>query len=266
MTTGSTQHTRTHETARRPSVRAFTLIDVLVSIAVIGVLISLMLPSIAMVQESARRIACSSDMRQFGLGLGMYAEDNDAELLPSVYLTDTGARTAQAYAPHLMDTVRTSPADHDERPWGHWDGLGVLHAQNYITAPGVFYCPSHRGMSRAQDLIPRWRQPAKDPLIANYQYRGVGPDGQRFIHQIDPDDALVTDSVRSIDELNHDDGFNVLAAGLSVRWFHDDGQVISSIMGRSGDEDEGQSSTQAVADVVEREWAFFDGDAPGSDD
>jgi len=238
----------------------FTLIDVLVSIAVIALLIGIMLPSISMVRESTRRIACSSDMRQFGLGVGMYAEDNRGDLPPSVYLQDHGANKAVAIAPHLMDTVRTSSADFRPRHWGQWDGLGVLYARAYINAPGVFYCPSHKGMSQEQDMIPLWSADAEDKsaLVSNYHYRGTGPNGERRLTMIDPDAALVTDTVRSLDEINHDEGFNVLAAGLSVRWFSDtDGLVLQSITSRSDDD---QGDRETLVNAVEREWTIFDGD------
>lgn len=261
MTKGSGQCGGVGRTASRARGGAFSLIDVLVTIAVIGVLISLLLPSISMVRESTRRIACSSDMRQFGLGVGMYAQDNRDELLPSVFLEEHGAYKAMAVAPHLMDTVRTNPDHYASRAWGQWDGLGVLFAREYITAPGVFYCPSHQGTSREQDMVPRWaRVDDSGTLISNYHFRGTGPEGERRLTTIDPDAALVTDTVRSFDEINHDEGFNVLAAGLSVRWFSDSrGLVLESIMSRSQDE---HDDRDRLVDAVEREWTIFDGD-PG---
>lgn len=73
---------------------AFTLVDVLVSISVIAVLIALLLPSISMVRESARKVICSSDMRQIGLGMNMYAEDNN-DLPPPERLPPSQRRPAR---------------------------------------------------------------------------------------------------------------------------------------------------------------------------
>ncbi|MCQ6498005.1 type II secretion system protein, partial [Vibrio parahaemolyticus] len=50
----------------------FTIIDVLVSIAVIAVLISILMPSLSLVRETTRRLVCSSNIRQHGMGLAMY--------------------------------------------------------------------------------------------------------------------------------------------------------------------------------------------------
>jgi prepilin-type N-terminal cleavage/methylation domain-containing protein/prepilin-type processing-associated H-X9-DG protein len=60
---------------------AFTLIEMLVVIAIIAVLAALLLPALSRAKASAQRTDCLNNLRQISLGIHLYAEDN-GELLP----------------------------------------------------------------------------------------------------------------------------------------------------------------------------------------
>lgn len=62
---------------RRNRRAAFTLIELLIVIAIIALLATILFPVFARARENARRAACQSNLRQIGLGFSQYIQDND---------------------------------------------------------------------------------------------------------------------------------------------------------------------------------------------
>ena len=70
--------------------RAFTLIEMLVVMAIVGIVAALLLPALARTREAGRSTACLSNLHQIGLGLQLYVQDNQNRM-PVMYDKSTNS-------------------------------------------------------------------------------------------------------------------------------------------------------------------------------
>lgn len=92
--------------------RAFTLVEMLIVIAIIGTLVALLLPAIQSARQSAFKASCSNRMRQIGLAMTFYCDANDGKF-PQNSHAGAGKSWIYTLAPYLeeMDVVRICPLD-----------------------------------------------------------------------------------------------------------------------------------------------------------
>ncbi|MBX9735535.1 MAG: DUF1559 domain-containing protein [Phycisphaerales bacterium] len=213
-------------TRRRSSPRGFSLIDVLVSMVVVVVLISLLLPSLSGIRETSRRVVCASNIRQIGLGMLMYAEDNRDSVPYSKHVAfrDTDPK----WRPDQMMVAR-------DKYTPDWDGTGLLFSRNYLPTPNVFYCPSHLGSHRFENYSDAWTSPDGE-VVGNYHYRGMTPAGTTLMRLWPGQTAILADGLATQQDYNHASGNNALRGDMSVNWVSDfDGQ-ISQVLAKNEDD------------------------------
>ncbi len=142
---------------KQKSKNAFTLIELLVVIAIIALLLSIVIPAVSKAKDYAKRTICSSNIRQVGLALQTYVQDNDDRTIPMTHMGG-GVAAGTIYDPSLAAGVTSGGKTGTKpNPWNvvisYIEGLGsapnyrpyhlaVLYESGYIGDPEVFYCPA----------------------------------------------------------------------------------------------------------------------------
>ncbi len=126
---------------------AFTLVELLVVIAVIAILAALLLPALSLAKQSARNINCESNLKQLQLCWQLYADDYAGVFVPNDWIdtesttnivTTNGTITVNTSSFYMQTSWCSGDAQTDTNTASIQSGL--LFAYN--TCAAIYHCPS----------------------------------------------------------------------------------------------------------------------------
>jgi prepilin-type N-terminal cleavage/methylation domain-containing protein len=120
---------------RRRRLPGYTLIEVLVVIAIIGILVSLTLPAVQAVREAANRTSCGNNLHQIGEACLLY--ESNRRTLPPSFVMDQGASWMVMIFPYMEE----------EELFHQWDLKKTYYEQSDVArlkTLKLYFCPSRR--------------------------------------------------------------------------------------------------------------------------
>jgi len=156
---------------KRTSHAGFTLVELLVVIGIIALLVSMLLPALQKAREAGNRAACLSNLRQIGLMIHMYANENKDQI-------SLGVRS-NVYQENYV--IRYTSA-------GQYLSFGPYYMAGYLKKqPKIMHCPSSQGDAFHDFDVPQnpWKPDANGDLTnftrAGYGARPMAWDGRPIL-------------------------------------------------------------------------------------
>lgn len=215
------RHRFDRPTPAAPRGDAFTLVELLVVIGIVGLLIALLLPALGKARQAATRTACLSNLRQVHAAFVLYALNHDDHV-------PLGHRSTSKQFNSMVYSTTTG---------GRWVLFGLLHQAGLFPSPTALFCPAETNPKFRFDT-PDNPWPAREGVPLRNVQAGYGARPEREI----PDDLAappVTLQPFSLPKLSqfrsraifadltaararvlgrHRSGVNVLYGDGSARW------------------------------------------------
>jgi prepilin-type N-terminal cleavage/methylation domain-containing protein len=216
---------------KAPGRRKFTLVELLIVIAVIGVLVAMLLPNVRMSREAARRSSCSNNLKQIGIALHNYHDDYQS--FPPAYTVAADGKPLHSWRTLILPYLEQKPLYDKIDLSKPWDDPANQAA--YDSAVSVYQCPSANAPAGQTTYLAvvapgSCLQPAKprqmDEIIdgSSSTLIAMEMDLKRAVHWMSPADAS-EQAVLSFAEakpLSHPRGAHGLLADGTIRFFGQD--------------------------------------------
>ena len=150
----------------------FTVIELLVVVAIIGALMAILLPNLAAALEQARRAQCAANLRGIGQSIRVYAAGHGGRW-PTVYRGDGGEQWAEAWTEDNTEIIdrRQDVAAEDLGPFTCNLSCWWLLIRKTMSVPGVFLCPSAENDEDIDTLAFDRRWSFRDLRNVSYSYQ-----------------------------------------------------------------------------------------------
>ena len=167
--------------------KAFTLIELLVVVAIIALLISILLPSLARARELSKRTVCSANLRGVGQACKIYAQENE-EWWPTVETTSGDVTYTEA-----IGLERTSLSDGTSATVSTTRNFWMLIRNGDITVKLVKCPSSNQTMDDTENLNMYYDFKGSGYVSYGYQIPYPDPDFCRPSEDMDPRMVMAAD-------------------------------------------------------------------------
>jgi len=158
----------------------FTLLELLIVVAIIGILVSILMPSLGKARESARNVICLNNLKQLYVGFMIYADDNNERFLQTTTALDDTSL-------HAWKTAQSN----------------VLKDKYMSSSQSVFYCPFDNKTEAQRTNMWNWGGgPGSNNSVMGYSKWSSNrlPDDyyQGTVSKIKNDSPLIGDLYRNL--------------------------------------------------------------------